>query len=402
MEKCEIPAIVFGGGINGLGVVRSLGRHGVPVYCVVESKEYARYSRFCKKYFVVPDIQRGTSIMRRFLTDNKKLEGSVLFPAGDLYVLRLSELKEELNNSYYIPVSSYEVVRTLADKKEFYHSLSKFNVPHPLTYFPESLQDVKRLSNKLKYPIFVKPRNSLEFWARFLSKGFVANSANELMKYYLLTLKYGTDVIFQEVIPGLAAKNIYGIEGYFDKNSDPKAVFAHYRLKGWPLMFGNTCLRESIHIKDIIGPYEATMRYLKLLKYHGLMEAEWKRDPGDGVFKLLEINPRQSMQNYLPARCGINLILIAYLDVIGKEIRNLDNYEIGVKWMDFFNCLTFAMKTKEPLTEFISSIKNVREFSYFAVDDLLPWIMSSLETFKGMTFKTAVKLIKKIRTTFCN
>jgi predicted ATP-grasp superfamily ATP-dependent carboligase len=130
------------------------------------------------------------------------------------------------------------------------------------------------------------------------------------------------------------------------------------------------------------------------------MEAEWKRDPRDGVFKLLEINPRQSMQNYLPARCGINFILIAYLDVIGKRIRNFDSYEIGVKWMDFFNNLTSVMKTRTPLKEFISSIKNVREFSYFAIDDLLPWIMSSLETFKGTTFKTAKKLIEKFRTTF--
>ncbi len=400
MKKFKVPAIVFGGGINGLGVVRNLGKHGVPVYCVVENRECVRYSRFCKKYFVVPNIHQSTSILRRFLKGNKELEGGVLFPAGDLYALCLSELKEELDYSYYMPVSSYKVVRTLADKKEFYHSLSRFNVPHPLTYFPESIQDVRRISKEFNYPVFVKPSNSLGFWAKFQSKGFVANSHNELMKYYLLTLKHGIDVIFQEVIPGLAGKNIYGIEGYCDKNSDPKAVFAHCRLRGWPIVFGNTCLRESILIKNINVPYETTIRYLKLLKYHGLMEAEWKRDPRDGVFKLLEINPRQSMQNCLPARCGINLILVAYLDVIGEEIRNFGSYEIGVKWMDFFNDLASTMENKIPLTEWISSLKNVKEFSFFAVDDLLPWIMSSLYTARKMTFENCQKLVKKFRTTF--
>ncbi|MEM3087837.1 MAG: hypothetical protein QXP20_01790 [Candidatus Bathyarchaeia archaeon] len=393
MEEYKVPAIVFGGGINGLGVVRSLGRHGVPVYCVAESREYVRYSKFCKKFYVIPNIQQNTYVLRRFLKGNKELEGGVLFPAGDLYVLRLSQLKEELEDSYYMPVSSYKVVKTLADKKEFYHSLSKFNVPHPYTYFPESLQDVRRISKEFNYPIFVKPRNSLEFWGKFQSKGFVANSPNELIRYYLLTLKHGIDVVFQEVIPGLAAKNIYGIEGYFDKNSDPKAVFAHQRLRGWPIVFGNTCLRESVPIKDIIVPYKITIRYLKLLKYHGLMEAEWKRDPRNGVFKLLEINPRQSMQNYLPTRCGLNLILIAYLDAIGKDIRKLDKYEIGVRWMDFFNDLISAMETNTPLTEWISSLKNVREFSLFAADDLLPWIINSLQTSRKILLKL-LKLLK--------
>jgi predicted ATP-grasp superfamily ATP-dependent carboligase len=335
--------------------------------------------------------------LRRFLNDNKNLEGSVLFPASDLYALGLSKLKEELENSYYIPVPTYKVVRTLADKKEFYQSLSKFNVPHPPTYFPQSSQHVRLMSKNLKYSTFVKPSYSLEFWAKFQAKGFVANSADELLKYYILALEHGVDVIFQEIIPGLAAKNIYGIEGYFDKNSDPKAIFAHCRLRGWPPVFGNTCLRETVSIKDVIVPYETTIRYLKLIKYHGLMEAEWKRDPRDGVFKLLEINPRQSMQNTLPARCGINSILIAYLDAIGKEIRNLDSYETGIKWINFFDDFKSAMETRTPLKEWIYSVKNAREFSYFAADDLLPWILSSMETIKGTSFKIAKKIIKKFR-----
>jgi hypothetical protein len=106
------------------------------------------------------------------------------------------------------------------------------------------------------------------------------------------------------------------------------------------------------------------------------------------------------MQNSLPARCGINLILIAYLDAIGKEIGNLDRYEIGVKCMDFFNDLQSAMETRTRLTEWISLLKNVRVFSYFVVDDLLPWIVSSLETVKGTSFKIAKKLIKELKTTF--
>ena len=168
----------------------------------------------------------------------------MLFPTSDLFSLNLSELKEELENSYHLPVSSYEVVKKLVDKKEFYQSLSEFGVPYPTTYFPETLENVRRISEEIKYPVFIKPLMSQDFFLKFHTKGFVANTANDLIKHYLFASKNRIAVMLQEVIPGLAAKNIYGIEGYFDKNSDPKAIFAHRKLRGWPPMFGNTCLRK--------------------------------------------------------------------------------------------------------------------------------------------------------------
>ena len=383
MTKYRNPAIVFGGGINGLGVIRNLGRNRVDVYCVVDRKDEVIYSRFCKKYYIIPNIQESKSILRRFLVDKKLNNCAVLFPTSDLYSLHLSELKEELEGKYYLPLTSHEVVRTLVDKKEFYQSLSECGVPHPITYFPESSEDVRRISNEIKYPVFIKPSMSQQFSRKFRRKGFVANSADELMRYYLLALNHKIGVIFQEIIPGLAAKNVYGIEGYFDKNYAPKAFFAYCRLRGWPPVFGNTCLRESVSISDVIAPYIITKNYLQHLKYHGLMEAEWKRDPRNGVFKLLEINARQSMQNTLPTRCGINLILTAYLDAIGKEIEYTEDYEVGIKWVFFFNDLRSSIKTSKNMTikEWVSSLHGIKEWAYFSADDPMPWMVSPLFNF---------------------
>ena len=39
MVERIVPAIVFGGDINGLGIVRNLGREGRPVRCVLESDD---------------------------------------------------------------------------------------------------------------------------------------------------------------------------------------------------------------------------------------------------------------------------------------------------------------------------------------------------------------------------
>ena len=42
------PAVVIGGTENGLGVIRNLGRNGVDVYCVLDDKDVAFYSKYCR------------------------------------------------------------------------------------------------------------------------------------------------------------------------------------------------------------------------------------------------------------------------------------------------------------------------------------------------------------------
>lgn len=387
MKKFKVPAIVFGGDINGLAVVRNLGRNGVTVYCIVDRKDPVTYSRFCKKYYIIPHIEESKFTLRKLLAKIEKNlnDYAVLFPTSDLYSLHLSYLKDELEGSYFVPLASYEVVKTLVNKKEFYQSLSKYSVPHPTTFFPESPEDVKRISKEMEYPVFIKPSVSQIFSYKFDKKGFVANSEKDLMRYYLLAAKHNIDVVFQEVIPGLAAKNIFGIEGYFDKNHYPKAFFAYCRLRGWPPVFGNTCLRESISISEITTPHMATENYLHRLGYYGLMEAEWKKDSRDSSFKLLEINARQSMQNSLPARCGINLVLIAYLETIGEKVIYMNNYKKGIRWMDFLSDIQSVVKTDISIKDWMISLKDVEEWSFFAIDDLKPWIMSSLNNMNKIT-----------------
>jgi len=390
MNKSIIPAIVFGGGINGLGVVRNLGRNGLPVFCVVEKPEQVIYSKFCKKYYIVPKIEKSLDVLRNFLrsTDFKP---AVFFPASDLFSLHLSELKEELKNKYFLPFSKVDIIKKLVDKKEFYQSLSSFDIPHPKTLMPNSPKDVIKLQNELQFPIFIKPFNSQEFEFKFKKKGFLANSKDELITYYLYALKNNFKVMFQEVIAGTAA-NIFGIEGYFDKKSNPLGLFAYRRLRGFPPKFGNTCLRESVSISKLNPQVKATISYLQKIKFQGLMEAEWKWDPKSRFFKLLEINARQSMQNSLPSRCGINLILIAYLNAIGKKIKPISSYKEGEKWINFIQDLVSASISATPLINWIRSLNNIREFSYFAADDYYPWIVSNFETIKELSRRVFNKI----------
>ena len=50
-------ALVVGGDYQGLGIARSLGRHGVPVCILDDERSIARFSRYSAHAVKVPDLR---------------------------------------------------------------------------------------------------------------------------------------------------------------------------------------------------------------------------------------------------------------------------------------------------------------------------------------------------------
>lgn len=388
--KFENPAILFGGeSITGLGVLRNLGKNGVAIYYVAERKSEVIFSKYCKGYFIIPRIEHDKEVLKNFFEkfENKLNNYAVVFPGSDLFCLNLSLFKSE---NYHILLPNREIVEILVNKKKFYQSLAKQNIPHPITHFPESVKDIKNIRKKVSYPAYVRPVISQVFAEKFRKKGFVARSETEMIRYCKLASKYKVDVMIQEIIPGPAV-NMFGVNGYFDKNFNPRGLFVYRRLRELPHMFGNGSLIESFSISDASSIRDITVNYLHNLKYHGLADAEFKKDPRDGVLKFLEVNARCWWQNAFPTKCGINLVFMAYLDAIAKKTDYSENYEVGVKWMYFLNDLLSSMKMFKnkqiTLKQWLSSLYRTRDWAFFSEDDPVPWIVNPLFTLYSLKNK---------------
>ena len=401
LSKFKVPAILFGGGsINALGVTRNLGRNRIKVYYVDEEKNEAVFSRYCKKSFILPGIHGDSGRLRDFLAKFKKeiSSSAVVFSGSDIFCLNLSSLKDEMVDDFHFVLPSKEIVETLVNKKKFYQSLDKHMIPHPTTYFPECFDDVKRISKNVDYPVYVRPSISQIFAKRFHKKGFIAKSEQELIRCCALAVRSRIDFMIQEIIPG-PAMNLFGLCGYFNKNADPLGLFAYRRLREWPHKFGTNSLIESVSISDISRLKDLTVNYLHSVGYYGLMEAEFKKDPRDGDFKFLEVNARSWWQNSFPTKCGINLVLMAYLDAIGNEPDYEENYKAGVKWIYFLNDLRSViemLRNKEiTILEWLSSLRMINDWAYFSTDDSLPWILHPIFTFRKLMETTCQKRMKQ-------
>jgi predicted ATP-grasp superfamily ATP-dependent carboligase len=167
---------------------------------------------------------------------------------------------------------------------------------------------------------------------------------------------------------------MYGLNAYYDKTFKPIGYFTYRRIREWPHGMGNGCYIESVkmqEIEKIITPL------IKKIKYHGIVDAEVRKDPRDNKFKLIEINSRCWMQNSLPAKCGINIPYIAYLNATGEKISTPKKIKENIKWIfmweDFQSSMRSILKGKLSISEWIKSYKGEKEYSILAFDDIIPF-----------------------------
>jgi len=391
MRNFKIPAIIFGGdAINALGVIRNLGSNGVDVYYVTDKKNEASFSKYCKKSFIIPGVDEDIDKTKMFFAQfEKEICGSaVVFPGSDMACLNLSSLRSEVDESFLFVLPEEEIVQTLVNKKKFYYSLKKHNIPHPTTYFIKSLEDLDEIDKETSYPLFIRPSISQIFTKKFRKKGFVVKSKEDLKKYCYIAMRNGIEIMIQEIIPG-PASNMFCIDAYFDQGGNPKGLFAYRRIREWPLGFGNGSLIESIPLSMVYLTKDIMVRYFSTLGFHGLIDAEFKRDVRDGCFKFLEVNPRTWWQNSFPTKCGVNLIFIAYLDAIGCKINFEKNYKEHLKWIYFLNDVRSVMKLfkrKEvTIRKWLSSLHLIKDYAFFSADDLIPFISNLLFTMQKIT-----------------
>src|SRR5271154_147435 len=80
-----VGALVIGGDYQGLGIVRSLGRQGVPICVLDDEHSISRFSRYATYGIRVPDLRNTDKALETILEVGRRLDlkGWVLFPTRD-------------------------------------------------------------------------------------------------------------------------------------------------------------------------------------------------------------------------------------------------------------------------------------------------------------------------------
>jgi predicted ATP-grasp superfamily ATP-dependent carboligase len=367
----------LGLGQNGLASVRSLARASIPVIAIDRDlKSFTARTRLCQKI----ELRRekdSTELIDVLLELGLKLPSkAVLFPSGDGPVQRLSEHREELEPYYHFSFPSQENVSLALDKKRFYEFAQAHRILIPESYFPVDRADCARIAKQIPYPALIKPyQPNLGWRQRFPGKKlFVADDAAALTALYEELVQVHRDLIVQEIIPGADDKLAFSLT-YFDKASKPLGMFTGRKLRQYPPHFGTSSMAESRYDDEIM---QRTLDILAAMRYTGYGSVEFKWDPRQKVFKAIEVTVRTWFPHGISTACGLNLLHIAYCDLVGLPVPRDQGFADGVKWIhedrDLRSALAQIRDGELGIAEWLRSYRGRRTYALAAKDDPTPFL----------------------------
>jgi len=349
---------------TALYVIRSLGRRGIDVTAV--EKEVGRWtnlgfsSKYVEKSAVLPSVHDEPDLYLEELL--KICRGhDVLFPISMYSLKVVSRHIDEFRKILHVPVVNYEKLIKANNTETLINIANNAGVPTPKTYFIKDLNQVKEIAEDLNYPVFIKVKEELELAPA--NRNLMVSSAKELLKKYVELHRFQPFPLIQEYIKGEGQ----GYFAIFNRQSEPKVVFGHRRIREYPITGGPSAFCESHYNSKAM---ECGDRLLRALDWYGLAMVEFKVDERDQLPKLMEINPRVWGSMPLAIASGVDFPYLLSKLAIDGDVQELRSFKEGVKVRFLINdiraALSYLAKGKRKIAYLRKFIKdlfdmNVRE-----------------------------------------
>jgi predicted ATP-grasp superfamily ATP-dependent carboligase len=255
-------------------------------------------------------------------------EEMVLIPCSDDWAIATSRLTPNLTARFPASIAPPEAVDISLDKGRFANTMARLALPHPRTVSIDASDDVRMLWDSSFRNPFLKPRNSSAFRAKFGTKGFLVSNVDEAVNHVREAQRSGLGLVLQEYVPGPASSHYY-VDGFVDRNGRLCARFARRHVRAPAEPFSESSCSVSIPLEEMQAPLEILDRLLPALRYRGVFNAQFKYDERDGLFKLLDLNPRAAGGVAASTACGVNLVEMVYRDALGLPVEPIVRYPTG-------------------------------------------------------------------------
>ncbi|MFE8700540.1 carbamoyl-phosphate synthase [Cytobacillus sp. FJAT-54145] len=374
----EHPAVVLDFSANGVGIIRSLARKGIKVFAYDTERPFLTGKSRLAQCGVCPSPLNEEKELLDFLIDlsNRCPVKPVLFAGADDYVIFISKYREELSNYYLFLYPEHDMIEAVLDKKKSYELAVKHHIPCPKTYFVEGEEQLEKAIEKLDFPCILKPVHGHEFRKSLNKKAILIENSDQLRIEYQMYRDLG-ELIIQEIIPG-DNQCFYKVATFYDDQMNLLALFTLQKNHQFPMDFGTGAHIVSKRIPELV---DITLPFFKEISLKGIGMAEFKKDPRDGIYKFIEINPRFWLTHSITEKSGIDFVYMYYLYLTNQNPSpRLEQIE-GVKWIYLVRYfLTFLEKRKRGLMtvrDFFTGLKGKKEFALLAWDDPMPFIRST-------------------------
>jgi len=379
MQSDQIGALVIGGEHPGLGVARSLGRRGIPVYVMDDQVSICSFSRYVSRSIRVSDLRDEQRTVDAVLEVGRRfdLKKWVLFPARDETVAAFSRNRSQLAEFFRVTTPAWDTVKWVWDKKNTYDLAKRLKIPCPETFNPQSADDLAALHCKL--PLAIKPAVKENFFYATGAKAWRAETPSQLHELYAKAARHihPSQILIQQIIPGDGHSQVSYCA--FFRDGKAQGTLIAQRTRQHPREFG----RAATFVESIDLPVieELSERFLRAIDYYGLVEVEFKQDPRDGEYKLLDVNARTWGFHILGSVTGVDFPFLLFADQIGQPVEYCRG-KAGVGWLraltDLPTALGEIVRGQLSWSSYFASIGKTKIESVFCKEDPMPSLMEML------------------------
>jgi D-aspartate ligase len=371
-----VGAVVIGGDYQGLGIIRSLGRRGVPTCVVDDEHSIGRFSRYATHAVKVPDLRDENRTVQTLIAIGHRLglKGWVLYPTREETVAALSRRRVALSEIFRVPTPDWNATRWAWDKRNTYRMAGWLGIPAPRTWYPIDASELSGID--LDPPFVVKPAIKEDFLYATKAKAWRANSREELRVQFgqAAALVGPGQVMIQELIPGDGRRQFACCA--FVKEGEMVATMVARRRRQHPPEFG----RASTFVETVDVPELERMsaRFFSAIRYSGLAELEYKLDPRTDEFKLLDFNARTWGYHSLGVAAGVDFPYLQFADQIGEPVTPV-RARVGTRWIrwvtDLPTAVTEIRHHRLGVRAYLRSLASADTEAVLSRDDPVPTIV---------------------------
>lgn len=303
-----------------LSIVRALGALGHVAVTVAPYRSPAAFSRWCAEAIIGPRASDRACYADFVLSLLRRNDYDIGFTCTDTVIDIVSAMRAGLPARPDFLLPSEPVLAIASSKFAAQQFATALGLPTVRTIAPESAEQLDAVARQFEFPVVVKgDKGSGGSHVQY------ASNPDELRRAYRETAassRLGQPLV-QEFIPG----NVYLTHVLYDRGQ-LVAICSHLKERYFPASGGITARAVTVHEPQLD---EQVARVFSALHWHGPAKADFKRDARDGLFKLMELDPRISASIAIPCAAGVDMVEMCCQMAAGEPVSPKLNYAEGIR-----------------------------------------------------------------------
>jgi len=383
-------AVVVGGSVNALGVIRSLGRDNIPVVCLTpDPNGLAGRSRFTGCVVACPEAY-SPGLVPALLELGPYFEyPPVLFLTHDFQVQHVSRARLELQPHYRFDLPPSDLVDDLLSKTGFFHLARRSGLPVPGTYIIHSPSELRHFVARdgQTGSWVVKPHRKDDAFEAHFGKAVRIQSPNDWLRVCDIYDRLEVELLVQSWIPG-PDTNVTFCLAVFGSDGQCVLSFTGRKLRQYKPEVGNTAAAEPLWDPQLTAD---TIHFFARHHLVGIASLEFKSDGESGQRYAIEPTiGRSNLQSELAAVNGHNLPAAYYYGLTGEADR-LERTVAAARcaprhraWVrfgpDVRSSWHYLKRGQLSPREWIASYLRPVSFAVLRVDDPAPFLTLAVRT----------------------